>query len=230
MKTSNKLLIALGIGLMLSVVSYAYILRGAYQKALKNPISAEIKVPLKTVQYLNLTYNRDVTFKYGSKFEIVIDRNLADSLILNYKNNTLNLDVTKIGDVTIFSPNLPITQFLDVSEQDDKNKEVMTYGDVETYRTISIDSSFTSGSFVATFQKNGNLNFTKCQLDKIDVKGKENLAVNIERSSVKQLNLDLVKFSSLAINHSQIQSKNVVLGDSCNLSLSGKETRTTFLK
>lgn len=226
MKTSNKLLIALGIGLMLSVVSYAYILRGAYQKALKNPISAEIKVPLKTVQYLNLTYNRDVTFKYGSKFEIVIDRNLADSLILNYKNNTLNLDVTKIGDVTIFSPNLPITQFIDKSEQDDKNKET----DYDNYRTVYVDSSFTSGSFVATFQKNGNLNFTKCQLDKIDVKGKENLAVNIERSSVKQLNLDLVKFSSLAINHSQIQSKNVVLGDSCNLSLSGKETRTTFLK
>lgn len=226
MKTSNKLLIALGIGLILSVVSYAYILRGAYQKALRNPISAEIKVPLKSVQYLNLTYNRDVTFKYGSKFEIVIDRSLADSLMMNYKNNTLNLDVTKIGDVTIFSPNLPIIQFIDKSEQGDKNKDA----DYDNYRTINVDSSFTSGSFVATFQKNGILNLTKCQLDKIDVKGKENLAVNIERSSVKQLNLDLVKFSSLAINHSLIQSKNIVLGDNCNLSLSGKETRTIFLK
>lgn len=226
MKTSNKLLIALGIGLILSIVSYAFILRGAYQKALKNPISAEIKVPLKTVQYLNLTYNRDITFKYGSKFEIVIDRNLADSLILNYKNDTLNLDVTKTGGVTIFTPNLPITQFFDVSEQDDKNKGA----DYDDYRTVYVDSSFTSGNFVATFQKNGILNLKKCQFDKIDVKGKENLLVNIDKSQVKQLNLDLVKFSSLTINHSQIQSKNVVLGDSCNLSLLGKETRTTFLK
>ena len=226
MKTSNKLLIALGIGLILSIVSYAFILRGAYQKALKNPISAEIKVPLKSVQYLNLTYDRDITFKYGSKFEIVIDRSLADSLILNYKNDTLNLNVTKIGGVTIFTPNLPITRFIDVSEQDDKNKEA----DYDDYRTIFVDSSFVSGNFVATFQKNGNLRFYKCQLDKIDVNGKENLLVNIDKGQVKQLNLNLIKFSSLNINHSQIQSKNVVLGDSCNLSLLGKETRTTFLK
>jgi hypothetical protein len=226
MKTSNKLLIALGIGLMLSVVSYAYVLRGAYQNALKHPIEAEIRVPLKSVQYLNLTYDRDITFKYGSKFEIEIDRSLADSLILNYKNNTLNLDITKIGSVTIYSPNLPIMEFIDKSEREENKEEA----DFDNYRTINIDSSFVSGNFVATFPKNGILNFTKCQLDKIDVKGDGNLLVNIEKSSIKQLNLNLVKFSSLAINHSQIQSKNVVLGDSCNLSLSGKETKTTFLK
>ncbi|PWK16815.1 hypothetical protein LV89_04697 [Arcicella aurantiaca] len=228
MKTSNKLLIALGIGLILSVVSYAFVLRGAYQNAVKHPIAAEIRVPLKSVQYLNLTYNREVTFKYGSKFEIEIDRSLADSLILNYKNDTLNLDVRKIGFVTIISPNLPITKFIDNSDLDN-NREVMTYGD-NNGKTINIDSSFVSGSFVATFPKNGILRFYKCQLDKIDVKGKENLLVDIEKSNVKQLNLGLTKFSSLTINHSQIQSKNVVLGDSCNLSLLGKDTRTIFLK
>lgn len=226
MKISNKLLIVLGIGLILSIVSYAYVLRGAYQKAVKNPISAEIKVPLKSVQYLNLSYNNDITFKYGSKFEIQIDRRLADSLSLNYKNDTLNLDVTKIGSITIFSPNLPITQFIDKSKQEENNKEA----DFDNYKTVHIDSSFVSGNFIATFQKNGNLRFYKCRLDKIDVKGKENLLVNIEKSSVTQLNFDLVKFSSLVINHSQIQSKNVVLGDDCSLSLLGKETNTTFLK
>ncbi|MES2520558.1 MAG: hypothetical protein V4585_20760 [Bacteroidota bacterium] len=226
MKTSNKLLITLGIGIVLGIFSYAFIMRGAYQKALENPLSADVKVGLKSIKYLNLIYNRDITFKYGNKFEIQVGRTEADSLIMNYKNDTLNLDVTKIGDITIFLPDFPITKFIDKGEVAEENKTI-NYDD---YRTVYVDSSFKSGNFVATFQQNGILNFTKCQLDKIDVKGKENLVLNIEKSSVKQLNLDLMKFSSLAINHSVIQSKNIVLGDSCNVSFSGKDTRSIFLK
>ena len=39
MKTSNKLVIVSGICIILGIFSYAFVMRGAYQKALANPLA-----------------------------------------------------------------------------------------------------------------------------------------------------------------------------------------------
>ncbi len=229
MKTSNKIIIGTGICILLGIITHTFILRGAYLDALKNPISDEVNIGLKTVKYLNLQYGDDVTFKKGNKFEIIVSRNYQDSLITVYKNDSLNLDITKLREVTIFLPDFPQMNFVEKRGITPK-KGIRVYGESENYTSIYVDSTFQSGNFVATFQKNTILNFYKCRFDKIDVKGQENVSLKIEKSDIKQLNLDLVKFSSLAINYSTIQSKNVVLGDSCKVSILGKEARTMFLK
>jgi hypothetical protein len=229
MKTSNKLLIGSGICILLGIITHTFILRGAYLDALKNPVSDEVNIGLKTVKYLNLEYNNDVTFKKGNKFEIIVSRDYKDSLTTVYKNDSLNLDITKLGEVTILLPNFPQINFIEKRAVMQKGG-VQVYGEPKDYKGIYVDSTFQSGNFVATFQKNTILNFYKSRFDKIDVKGHENVLLKIEKSDIKQLNLDLVKFSSLAINYSTIQAKNVVLGDSCNVSIVGKEARTMFLK
>jgi hypothetical protein len=229
MKTSNKLLIGSGICLILGIITHTFILRGAYLDALKNPVSDEVNIGLKTVKYLNLQYGDDVTFKKGNKFEVIVNRNYKDSLITIYKNDSLNLDITKLGEVTIFLPDFPQMNFIEKRAVMQK-EGVKVYGEPEDYKGIYVDSTFQSGNFMATFQKNTILNFYKCRFDKIDVKGQENVLLKIEKSDIKQLNLNLVKFSSLAINYSTIQAKNVVLGDSCNVSILGKEAKTMFLK
>ena len=229
MKTSNKLLLGTGICIVLGIITHTFIMRGTYQNALKNPLSNKVNIGLKAVKYMNIEYRKDITFKHGDKFEIVVDRMYKDSLKINYKNNSLNLDISKVNEVTIILPTLPEMNFVEIKAPLEK-KEVEVYGDNEDYRTIDVDSTFRKGNFVATFQKNANLYFRKCSFDKIDVKGKENLLVQIEKCEVAQLNLNLIKFSSLVINNSNIQAKNVVLGDSCNISISGKAAKATFLK
>ena len=229
MKTSNKLLIGTGICILLGIISHTFIMRGAYLDALANPIANEVRIDLKAMKYLNLKYSKNVTFKRGDKFEILMNRFYKDSITIAYQKDSLNLDITKLGEVTILLPNFPEINFIQKIAKPLK-KEIEVYGEPEEYMGIYVDSTFQSGNFVATFQKNAVLNFHKCRFDKIDVKGRESLVIKIEKSKVEQLNLDLIKFSSLAINYSTIQSKNIVLGDSCNVSILGKDARTTFLK
>ncbi len=229
MKTSNKLLIGSGICLILGIITHTFILRGAYLEALKNPVSNEVTIGLKTVKYLNLEYTKNVTFKHGNKFEILVDRLYKDSLTTVYKSDSLNLDITKLGEVIIFLPIFPEMNFIQKKSTSIK-RELVVYGEREDYASIDVDSTFQSGNFMATFQKNTILNFYKCQFNKVDIKGKENLVLKIDKSDVEQLNLDLIKFSSLAINYSTVQAKNIVLGDSCSVSVLGKEARSMFLK
>ncbi|MDZ7897143.1 MAG: hypothetical protein U5N85_03830 [Arcicella sp.] len=229
MKTSNKIIFSTGILLFLSIITYTFMMRGAYQEALKNPVSSEVKIGLKTVKYLNLEYDGDIIFKKGDKFEIIVDRDFKDSVGIVYKNDGLNLDVSKLGEVTIFLPEFPEMNF--TREQQIRYKDGNAIDEKqEDYRTIYIDKSFQSGNFVATFLNNANLHFTKCQFDKIDVKGKENVSLTLEASTIKQFNANLVKSSTLSVNYSTIQSKNIVLGDDCSVNIVGKESRAMFLK
>lgn len=229
MKTSNKLLISSGICLILGIITHTFMMRGAYQEALKNPLASEVKIGLKTVKFLTLEYNGDITFKKGNKFEIIVERDFKDSIKTVYKNESLNLDISKLGKVTIFLPDFPEMNFIEKRIIREK-REIEVYGEPENYRNIMVDSTFQSGNFVATFFGNTNLFFTKCQLDKIDVKGKENVSLTLEASIIKQFNVDLVKSSTLSVNYSTIQSKNIVLGDYCSVNVVGKKARAMFLK
>ena len=217
MKTSNKLLIGTGICIVLGIFFYAFVMRGAYQKALANPLANELRIDLKAVKYLNLSYISYVTFKYGSRYEIVMNKNDRDSLRIDYQGDTLNVKVGDISNVTIYSPKLPIMSFI--------KKDKLNYRD---YTPIYVDSAFQTGNFVVISLKNSNIEFRKCRFDKVDIQSKEKAEISMEESEIKLLNLILPKNSTLNINYSNILTKNIVLGDSCSVSIVGNQS--IFLK
>lgn len=220
MKTSNKLLIGTGICIILGIFSYAFILRGAYQKALANPLSRTVKVDFKGTKYLNIEYASDITFEYSKKYEIEINRNEKDSLRLDYQGDTLNLDATKMYGITIFCPELPILK-------------LNSKGDMRDIRdneySLIIGKSFQSGNFEATFLKNVSAKFENCNLEKVDIKSQGETMISVDKSDIKQLNLNLPKNSLLYLSYSNIQSKNIILGDSCLVNISGKQSQLDFL-
>ena len=217
MKTSNKLLIGTGICIVLGIFSYAFVMRGAYQKALANPLANELRIDFKVMKYLNLSYASYVTFKYGSKYEIVMNKNDRDSLRIDYQGDTLNVKVGDISNVTIYSPKLPIMSFI--------KKDKLNYRDDTP---IYVDSAFQTGNFVVISLKNTNVEFRKCRFDKVDIQSKEKAKISMEESEIKFLNLMLPKNSTLNINYSNILTKNIVLGDSCNVTVTGNQS--FFLK
>ena len=217
MKTSNKLLIGTGICIVLGIFSYAFVMRGAYQKALANPLANELRIDFKVMKYLNLSYASYVTFKYGSKYEIVMNKNDRDSLRIDYQGDTLNVKVGDISNVTIYSPKLPIMSFI--------KKDKLNYRDDTP---IYVDSAFQTGNFVVISLKNTNVEFRKCRFDKVDIQSKEKAEISMEESEIKLLNLILPKNSTLNINYSNILTKNIVLGDSCNVTVTGNQS--FFLK
>lgn len=217
MKTSNKLLIGTGICIVLGIFSFAFILRGAYQKAIANPLANELRIGLKEMKYLNIEYNSYIIFKQGKKYEIVLNKNDKDSIITDYKGDMLNLKVGQIGNVTIYCPQLPIMTFI--------KKDRLNYKDDTP---IYIDSTFQSGNFVVTSLKNSNIEFRKCHFDKVDIQSKNKAEISMENSEIKLLNLSLPKNSELNLNYSNIITKNIVLGDSCEVTITGNQS--TFLK
>ena len=213
MKTSNKLLVGTGICIVLGIFSFAFMMRGAYQKALANPFVNELKIDLKAVKYLNLTYDSYVTFKRGDKYEIVLNKTDKDSLRIDYQGDILNLKVGDINNVTIYCPQLPI---MTIAKKD------------EDGTLVYVDSTFQSGDCVITSLKNSFLEFKKCRFDKVDIQSKNKAEISMENSEVKLLNLSLPKHSTLNLNYSTILSKNIVLGDSCNFTILGSQS--SFLK
>jgi hypothetical protein len=217
MKTSNKLLVGTGICIVLGIFSYAFVMRGAYQKALANPLVNELRIDLKAMKYLNINYGLTVTFKHGDKYEIVMNKSDKDSLRIDYQGDTLNLKIGDINNVTIYCPQLPIMN--------------LTKNDKESYRNdtpIYVDSTFQSGEFVAKLFQNSNIEFKKCHFDKVDIQSKARTEISMEESEIKLLNLSLPKHSTLSINYSNILAKNIVLGDSCSVIIIGNQS--VFLK
>ena len=174
MKTSNKLLIGTGICIVLGIFSFAFMMRGAYQKALANPLANELRIDLKAMKYLNIDYNSYVTFKHGNKYEIVMNKNEKDSLLIDYQGDMLNLKVGDIGNVIVYSPQLPIMSF---------TKKIKIKND--DFGEIVVDSSFQSGDFVVTSLKNSNIEFKKCHFDKVDIQSKEKAEISMEESEIK---------------------------------------------
>ena len=217
MKTSNKLLIGTGICIVLGIFSYAFVMRGAYQKALANPLANELRIDLKAVKYLNIEYDYYVTLKYGNRYEIVIDKDVKDSLSIENQGDALNLSMGNISNVTIYMPQLPIMSFT--------KKNILNNNGIGN---IIVDSSFQSGDFVVTSLKNVNIDFRKCHFDKVDIQSKAKATVSMGGSEIKLLNLSLPKHSTLNLNYSTILSKNIALGDSCHVTIIGNQS--TFWK
>ena len=217
MKTSNKLVVGTGICIVLGIFSYTFVMRGAYQKALANPLANELRIDLKVVKYLNLNYDSYIIFKRGSKYEIVLSKTDKDSLRIDYQGDMLNLKVGNVNNVTIYCPELPIMTF--------------TKNEIKNYRNdtpIFIDSTFQTGNFVVTSLKNSNIEFKKCHFDKVDIQSKNKAEISMEGSEIKLLNLSLPKKSTLNLNYSKILTKNIILGDSCSVNIVGNQSE--FLK
>ena len=217
MKTSNKLLIGTGICIVLGIFSFAFMMRGAYQKALANPLANELTINLKAVKYLNLNHDYYVTFKHGNKYEIVINKNEKDSLRIDYQGDTLNMNIGNISNVTVYCPQFPVMSCT--------KRNILSNNGIGE---IVVDSSFQSGEFVVTSLKNINIEFIKCQFDKVDIQSKDKAEISMENCQVKLLNLSLPKNSGLTVNYSNILSKNIILGDSCNVIITGNQS--SFLK
>ena len=206
MKTSNKLLVGIGICIILGIFSYAFVMRGAYQKALANPLANELRIELKVMKHLNLDYDSNVNFKKGSKFEIVLNKTDKDSLRIGYQGDTINLKIGDINNVTIYCAQLPVMAIT-------KKDEDGTF--------IYVDSTFQSGDFIITSQKNSFIGFKKCRFDKVDIKSENKATISIQGSEIKLFNLMLSKHSTLDLNYSTILDKNMVFGDSCNVNIIG---------
>ena len=217
MKTSNKLLVGTGIGIILGIFSYAFVMRGAYQKALANPLVNELRIDLKSIKYLNIEYHREVIFKHGNKYEIVISKNEKDSFKTDYQGDILNLNIGNIRNVVIYCPQLPVMSFTKRSILN--NQEI---------GEVVVDSSFQSGDFIVASLKNVNIEFRKCHFDKVDIQSKNKSAISMENCEVKLFNLSLPKNSELNLSYSNIISKNIVLGDSCSVVSVGNQS--LFLK
>jgi len=213
MKTSDKLLMSTGICIVLGILFYAFVLRGAYQKALANPSAHELRIDLKAMKHLNLSFTSYLTLKQGKRYEIVINKADKDSIRFDYQGDTANFKIGDIGNVTIYLPQLPMMTF---TKKDRKNSRDDT--------PIYIDSTFQSGDFVVTSLKNSNIEFRKCHFDKVDVQSKERAEISVEGSEIKLLNLSLPKNSTLNIIYSNILAKNIILGDSCEVTIIGNQS------
>ena len=162
---------------------------------------------------MNLSYDSYLTFKHGSKYEIVLNKTDKDSLSIDYQGDMLNLKIGDIYNVTVYCPQLPIMTI----EKKDKDGTL-----------VYVDSTFQSGDFVVTSLKNSFLEFKKCRFDKVDIQSKNKTEISMENSEVKLLNLSLPKHSTLNLNYSTILTKNIVLGDSCSVNIIGNQPN--FLK
>ena len=217
MKTSNKLLVGTGIGIIIGIFSYAFVMRGAYQKALTNPLANELRIDLKATKYLNISYDNHITFKHGNKYEIIINKGENDSLRTDYQGDILNLNIGNIRNVTIYCPQLPIMSFT--------KKNILNNQEIGE---VVVDGSFQSGDFMVASLKNVNIEFRKCHFDKVDIQSKNKSAISMENCEVKLFNLSLPKNSELNLSYSNIISKNIVLGDSCSVVSVGNQS--LFLK
>ena len=191
-------------------------MRGAYLDALANPMSDEVNIGFKAVKYLNLTCNDFVNFRKGAKYEIRINRMFKDSLEIQYQGDTLNLD-TKQLRVTIIVPELPV---LVINQKQLRDEDTQ----------VRIDSTFQSGNFTVTFIKRGVMDLYNCKFDKVNIKGMSSADILMEEVSIKQCTIDLKNNSTLNILYSDIQSRNIFLGDSSTFNLVGKQTQSMFLK
>jgi len=230
MKTSNKLLLGTGICIVLGIFSFAFIMRGAYQKALVNPVSREVRIDLKAVKYLSIKQLSDIHFKYGKKFEIEVSRQYKDSLTIDYQGDTLNLNVENVGETTIYSPNLPILTITNAEKKSTAEKEIIIDEEEDEYSRFDFDSTLNSGQIQATFLSHASVRLYKCKVNNVDIKTQKGGRVSIEKSEIKNLKLNLANFSSLSVAYSKIQTKNVILGDSSNINIRGKELQANFLK
>jgi hypothetical protein len=217
MKTSNKLLIGTGVCIVLGIFSFAFMMRGAYQKALANPLADELRIDLKAMKYLNIKYSSSVTFKYGKKFEIVMNKTERGSTTIDYQGDILNIFIGDIHNTIIYSPQLPIMSFIKVDDSSNKD-----------FGSIEVDSSFQTGEFVVASLKNSNIEFKKCRFDKVDIQSKEKSEILINEGEIKLLNLSLPKNSTLNVLYSNILSKNIMMGDSCSVNITGNQS--VFLK
>jgi hypothetical protein len=232
MKTSNKLLVGTGICIVLGIFSFAFMMRGAYQKALAAPIlSEEVSIDLKPIKFLNIDFEGSLNFVHGDKYEIKIQRDYKDSLSLNYQGDTLILDATKIGKITFISPQIPVLKSYSTDNDDVQTEREYNDDDDEIYNIeISVDSVLT-GSFIANIQEVCSVNLFKCNLDKVEIKNQEYYSrFTFDQSKIKQLNMKLPLYATLHFDYSQIQSKNVILGDSCEVFITGKQSHSSFLK
>lgn len=210
MKTSNKIIISSGICIVLGIIMHTFILRGAYKNAIANPLANELRINLKAMKYLNISHDYYVTFKHGNKYEIVINKYEKDSLHIGYQGDTINLNIGNISNVIIYSPQLPIMSF--------SKRNILNNNGIGQ---IVVDSSFQSGEFMVASLKNINIEFRKCHFDKVDIQSKNKAEISMENCEVKLFNLSLPKNSELNLNYTNILSKNIVLGDSSNVSSIG---------
>ena len=217
MKTSNKLLVGTGICIILGIFSFAFMMRGAYQKALANPLANELRINLKPMKYLIIEYDSYVTFKYGNKYEVVLNKTDKDSLRIDYQGDMLTLKVGDIGNIIVYTPQLPVMSFT--------KKGILMNKDAGE---IVVDSSFQAGDFVVTSLKNTNIGFKKCHFDKVDIQSKEQAEISMEGTEIKLFNLRLPKRSTVNLNYSNILSRNIVLGDSSSMIIIGNQS--AFLK
>jgi hypothetical protein len=120
--------------------------------------------------------------------------------------DSLNLDATSAGELTIYIPKLPTLKF-----DSDKGSELK----------VSFDGPFKLSALDATILKSCYLNITSCQFESVSLKSKEKLNLQIETSTIKSLNLNLPKHSEIELNYSNIIAQNFNLGDSCSVKITG---------
>lgn len=209
MKTSNKILVITAIIIAFGLFLQSYILRNAYQKALKNPQSRFVKVDLKLPKYLNINHHWNVNFKQSTKFQIQILNGYKDSLRYNYFGDSLNLDARNAGEMTVFTPKLPKLSF-----NCDKGNDLQVF----------IDNSFKSDSLDAKIINSCNFIIGGSKFENINLVSYKKIKLILEDCEIKSLNLNLPKHSEIELNYSKIGSKNFVLGDSCSVKTSGKDS------
>ena len=206
MKTSNKILIATAIIIVVGLFLQSYILRNAYQKALLNPKSQFVKFDLKEPKSLNIKHHWNVKFKKADKFYIEIFKEYKDSLKYNYVGDSLNLDGRNAGEMIINTANLPKLTF-----DSEKGSELYVY----------INEFFNSSLLDVQFIKACHFTIIGSQFERAKIKSNESLQLILENCDIKNLNLNLPKRSEITLNYSKIGSKNFNLGDSCSVKVTG---------
>jgi hypothetical protein len=219
MTTSNKLLLWAGAAIVLNILAYTVIMRNAYQKAIANPVSDQVKIDLKVMKYLKLNHYADVNLQYGPKYQVVLNRTYKDSLSVNYQGDTLSLNLLKAGEATIFMPIIP-----KIRVGFSKHKDL----------EIRLGDSFTAGNLDIFFEQSSEFILEKSHLDDVSIRSPKGIHLKLEKTDIKNLTMQTGRKSLVELNYANVQTNNIVLGDSSQILsgqyVNGKLTKDLLIK
>ncbi|HWZ03746.1 MAG TPA: hypothetical protein VNX40_09050 [Mucilaginibacter sp.] len=237
MKTSNKLVIAAIILILVSLVGYDYLLKGAYVSGkYKDPYNTFISLKFKEFDTVDLVSSTAVNVKFvQGPFSVRIDSNFSEYTRIKQTGKRLHIsavfEANYMSDpnpytMVISCPHLSVINIDATYKSNGKQVTDTTVRDDWRMRKVLIDG-FKQDSLIINQDYGSTVVLANSRLQSIStttgksVKSGSKLVI-LEHNQIQKTNLDILNSSTLILGNAQIGDLNYRLADSAKLILNGK--------
>jgi len=237
MKTSNKLVIAAIILILVSLVGYDYLLKGAYVSGkYKDPYNTFISLKFKEFDTVDLVSSTAVNVKFvQGPFSVRIDSNFSEYTRIKQTGKRLHIsavfEANYMSDpnpytMVISCPHLSVINIDATYKSNGKLVTDTTVRDDWRMRKVLIDG-FKQDSLIINQDYGSTVVLANNHLQSIStttgksVKSGSKLVI-LEHNQIQKTNLDILNSSTLILGNAQIGDLNYRSADSAKLILNGK--------